>query len=58
VNFIGSKGQMIEQRIYHIDNQYVRFVNLLHAPGDVKPRVVADYVLSRSSWKGGLGPGR
>jgi len=58
VNYVGSKGQMTEQRIYYIDKQRVRFVNILHSPGEVKPRVIADYVLSSSSLKGGVGPAR
>jgi hypothetical protein len=58
VNYVGSKGQLIEQWIYHIDTKQVRFVNLLHSPGEVKPRVIADYTLPGSSLKGGLGPAR
>ena len=55
VSFVGSKGQLIEQRIYHIDTKLVRFVNLLHSPGELKPRVIADYTVSSSTRKGGLG---
>jgi tetratricopeptide (TPR) repeat protein len=58
VNFVGSKGQLIEQRIYHLDTKRVRFVNLLHSPQELKPRVIADYTLPSSSMKGGLGPAR
>jgi tetratricopeptide (TPR) repeat protein len=58
VNFVGSKGQLIEQRIYHLDTKRVRFVNLLHSPGELKARVIADYTLPSSSMKGGLGPAR
>jgi hypothetical protein len=58
VNFVGSKGQLIEQRIYHLDTKRVRFVNLLHSRGELKPRVIADYTLPSSSMKGGLGPAR
>jgi hypothetical protein len=57
VNYIGSRGQLIEQWIY-LDTQRVRYVNLLHTPGDLKPRVVAHYTLPRTSVKGGLGPSR
>jgi hypothetical protein len=53
VNYMGSKGQLIEQWIY-LDTQRVRYVNLLRTPGDLKPRVVADYSLPRASVKGGL----
>jgi hypothetical protein len=58
VNHVGSKGQLIEQWIYHIDTKQVRFVNLLHSAGEVKPRVIADYTLPSSSLKGGLGLAR
>jgi hypothetical protein len=58
VNFVGSKGQLIEQRIYHLDTKRVRFVNLLHSPGELKPRVIADYTLPSSNMKGGVGPAR
>jgi hypothetical protein len=57
INYMGSKGQLIEQWIY-LDTQQVRYVNLLHTPGELKPRVVADYSLPRASVKGGLGPSR
>jgi hypothetical protein len=58
VNFVGSKGQLIEQRIYHLDTKRVRFVNLLRSPGELRARVIADYTLPSSSMKGGLGPAR
>jgi hypothetical protein len=57
VNYMGSKGQLIEQWIY-LDTQQVRYVNLLRTPGESKPRVVADYSLPRASLKGGLGQSR
>jgi hypothetical protein len=41
-----SQGQTIEQWIYRGPKQD-RYVNLLHAPGDVVPRVVADYTLPK-----------
>ena len=55
ISYIGSKGQLIEQWIF-LDIQYVRYVNLLHSPGDLKPRVVADYALPRTKVKGNFGP--
>ncbi|MFI5455872.1 MAG: hypothetical protein ACHRXM_10515 [Isosphaerales bacterium] len=58
VSFLGSRGQLIEQWIYRIDTKRVRFVNLLHTPGELKPRVVADYTLPSTSVKGGLEPPR
>jgi hypothetical protein len=59
VSYLGSRGQLIEQWIYHIDTKRVRYVNLLHTPGDLKPRVVADYTLPRTnSVKGGFEPSR
>jgi hypothetical protein len=56
VNHLGSRGQMIEQWIYRIDTKRLRFVNLLHTPGEPKPRVVADYTLPNMIAKGGLEP--
>lgn len=58
VNYIGSKGQMIEQWIYYLDTKQVRFVNLLHAPGELKPRVIADYSLPINKLKDGAGSAR
>jgi hypothetical protein len=58
VSFVAAKGQLIEQWIYHLDNQKVRFVNLLLSPGELKPRVIADYTVPSSSLKGGRGPVR
>jgi tetratricopeptide (TPR) repeat protein len=58
VNYIGTKGQMIEQWIYYLDTKEVRFVNLLHAPGELKPRVVADYSLPLPKFKEGSAPAR
>lgn len=48
INYVGAQGQMIEQWQY-LDIKHVRFVNLLHSPGELKPRVVADYTLPRAS---------
>ncbi len=36
---------MIEQWIYYLDTKQARYVNLLRTPGELKPRVVADYSL-------------
>ena len=58
VSYVAAKGQLIEQWIYHLDNQKVRFVNLLLSPGELKPRVIADYTVPSSSLKGGRGPVR
>jgi len=58
VNHLGSRGQMIEQWIYRIDTKRLRYVNLLHTAGDLKPRVVADYTLPNTLVKGGLEPPR
>lgn len=55
ISYIGSKGQLIEQWIF-LDIQYVRYVNLLHSPADLKPRVVADYAIARTKVTGNLGP--
>ncbi len=56
VCYLGSQGQSIEQWIY-LDTQGVRYVNLLHSPGESKPRVVAFYTLPLKV-KGGLGQSR
>ncbi len=58
VNYSASRGQLIEQWIYHLDNNSARYVNLLHAPGASRPRVVADYTLPRITPKGGFGSAR
>ncbi len=52
VSYSASKGQMIEQWIYHLDTKQVRFVNLLHAEGVLKPTVIADYTVPSSFPKG------
>ena len=54
VNYVAARGQLIEQWIYKLDNKMVRYVNLLHTPGDLKARVIADYQLPRIFLKGGL----
>ncbi len=48
IHFIGTKGRMIEQWQY-LDTKHIRFVNLLHSSGELRPRVVSDYTLPRSS---------
>jgi hypothetical protein len=53
VNYLGSKGQMIEQWIY-LDTQGARYVNILHSPGEVKSIVVAFYTLPLTKVKGSL----
>ena len=54
-NYVASKGQLIEQRVY-LDTGSVRYVNLLHTPGELRPRVIADYTLPRHDRKGGPNP--
>ncbi len=53
VNYVATRGELVEQWIYHLDNKKVRFVNLLRSPGELKPRVIADYTMPSSSLKGG-----
>jgi hypothetical protein len=51
----GTKGQLIEQWIFLVPNQsQVRYVNFLHTPGELQPRVVSDYFLPRNVIKGPL----
>jgi hypothetical protein len=55
----GTKGQIIEQWIFLVPNQsQVRYVNFLHTPGELLPRVVSDYFLPRKVLKGHLTPVR
>jgi hypothetical protein len=56
-SYVASGGKLIEQRVY-LDTGSVRYVNLLHAPGESKPRVIADYTLPRHGRKGGPAPAR
>jgi hypothetical protein len=58
VNYVASKGQLIEQWIYELDTKMVRYVNLQRTPDDLKPRVIADYQLPRIFVKGGPGSTR
>ena len=53
----GTKGQVLEQWIFLVPNQsQVRYVNFLHTPGELVPRVVADYFLPRKVLRGRLQP--
>ncbi len=55
----GTKGQVIEQWIFLVPNQnQVRYINFLHTPGELLPRVVSDYFLPRNVLKGHLKPVR
>jgi hypothetical protein len=54
-NYVASRGQLIEQRVY-LDTGSVRYVNLLRTPGELKPRVIADYTLPRHDRKEVLNP--
>jgi tetratricopeptide (TPR) repeat protein len=56
VNYVAARGQLIEQWIYHLDNQKVRFVNLLRSPGELSPRVIADFTIPGSRLKGAFKP--
>jgi len=52
-----TKGQIIEQWIFLVPNQrQIRYVNFLHTPGELLPRVVSDYFLPRHVLKGHLAP--
>jgi hypothetical protein len=56
-NYVASKGQLIEQRVY-LDTGSVRYVNLLHTRSESRPRVIADYSLPPPARKGGSTPAR
>jgi tetratricopeptide (TPR) repeat protein len=58
VSYIAAKGQLIEQWNFPVDTKRDLYVNLLHAPGELKPRVIADYTLPRRSPKGEIGSAR
>jgi hypothetical protein len=51
VSRVASKGQLTEQWIF-VDTRSVRFVNIVHVPGELRPRVVADYSLPPTVLKG------
>lgn len=52
-SFSGTKGQLIEQWMF-VEPTRVHYVNLLHTPGEVQPRVVSDFFLPRSLVRGEL----
>jgi hypothetical protein len=54
--FSGTKGQLIEQWIFLLPQNRVRFVNFLRTPGDIHPRVVSDYDLHRKAIRGEIRP--
>ncbi len=56
-SYVAAGGKLIEQRVY-LDTGSVRYVNLLHAPGESRPKVIADYTLPRLGQKGGPAPAR
>jgi hypothetical protein len=45
-SYVGTKGRLIVQWIF-VDTRQQGYVNFLHSPGDLKPRVVSDYILPR-----------
>ncbi len=53
VSRVASKGQLVEQWIF-VDTRTVRFVNIVRVPGELRPRVVADYSLPPTFLKGGI----
>lgn len=42
-----TKGQLIEQWIFHLPGRRDRYVNFLRTPGDPQPRVVSDHIVER-----------
>jgi hypothetical protein len=48
--YSGTKGQLIEQWIYHEPTKD-HFISFLLTPGDLKPRVICDYFLPRRRTK-------
>ena len=58
ISYSASKGQLVEQWIYLDNPKLVRYVNFLHSPGELKPRLIAYYTMPRASVKGGLGTAR
>jgi hypothetical protein len=54
----GVKGQLIEQWIVSVPNQrQLRYINFLHSPDSLQPRVIADYILPRpATWDRSLAP--
>jgi tetratricopeptide (TPR) repeat protein len=58
ISYSASKGQLVQQWIYLDNPKLVRYVNFLHAPGELKPRLISYYTLPRASVKGGPGTAR
>jgi tetratricopeptide (TPR) repeat protein len=57
ISRVGSKGQLMEQWIF-VDTRTIRFVNIVHVPGELRPRVIADYSLPPTALKGVSGSSR
>jgi hypothetical protein len=45
-SFVGTKGRLIEQWVF-ADTRQTRYINFLFSPGDLKPRVISDFFVSR-----------
>lgn len=43
-----TKGQLVEQWIFHLPARKDRYVNFLHTAGDIQPRVISDRILESS----------
>ncbi|MGO9600248.1 MAG: hypothetical protein ACLP7Q_19870 [Isosphaeraceae bacterium] len=52
--YCATRGQLIEQWIFLVNDRQVRFVNFLCAAGELQPRVIADYSLPRWAIHGEL----
>jgi tetratricopeptide (TPR) repeat protein len=52
--YSATKGQLIEQWIFVVSDRQSRFINFLRTPGEVQPRVIADYSLPRWAIHGEL----
>jgi hypothetical protein len=52
--YSATRGQLIEQWIFTVNDRQVRFVNFLRAASDPQPRVIADYSLPRWAIHGEL----
>jgi tetratricopeptide (TPR) repeat protein len=53
--YIGTKGTLVEQWIF-LEPRQLRYVNFVRTPGDIQPRVVADYFIPRTLVKGEFKP--
>jgi hypothetical protein len=53
ISRVASRGQLMEQWIF-VDTRTVRFVNIVRMPGELRPRVIADYSLPPTILKGGI----